>query len=157
MSFRFTPPAPEEARAFAVQLVGSVLALGLLALLFWRAPTLRPVLIGAGAGLIYGLARSAWALELKARRSQAGGVDVDEAGVRWHDGRREQERAWAEITVCEVRGGKLRLGGDKWAWEFSAREIEDGVALVEEVAARWKNGGKRGFTPPTLFIPLTPR
>ena len=159
--FRFVPPAPEEARAFALQLAGSLLALLGLALVFWRLESLRPVSLGAAAGLIYVVARSAWALELRARRSQLGGIAVDEAGVRLHDGRREQALAWSQIQTCEVRGGKLHLNGAGDAGErielaISAREVEDGVKLIEEIAVRWKNGGKRGFVAPSNFIPLSP-
>ena len=157
MSFRFHPPAPEEARAFAIQFVGSLAALLALALLFWRLEPLRPAIVGAMLGLIYVVARSAWALELRARRSQHGGVQVDDAGVRLSDGRREQALAWSQIEACEVRGGKLYVSGAGIELAVSAREVEDGMAMVEEISARWKNGGKRGFVAPSNFIPLSPR
>lgn len=157
MTFRFHPPAPEEARAFAIQLAGSMLALLALAWVFWRAPSLRPALLGAALGLITIVARSAWALELRARRSHLGGIEVDEQSVRLSDGRREQALAWSQIEVCEVRGGKLHLSGAGIELDISAREVEDGVKLIEEIAARWKNGGKRGFVAPSNFIPLAPR
>ncbi len=157
MSFHFQPPAPEEARAFAIQFLGSLLALLGLALVFWRLPQLRPVVLGSGLGLMYLLARSAWALELKGRRSQLGGVQVDDEGVRLNDGRSEQVLEWSQIQECEVRGGKLYLSGEGVALEISAREVQDGVRLIEEISARRKNGGKRGFVAPGNFIPLAPR
>ena len=155
--FRFLPPAPEEARAFAIQFVGSLLALLGLALAFWRLESMRPAVVGAALGLITIVARSAWALELRARRSQRGGIEVGDAGVRWSDGRREQTLLWSEIEACEVRGGKLHLCGAGAEIEVSAREVEDGMKMIEEISARWKNGGKRGFVPPSNFIPLSPR
>lgn len=155
--FRFLPPAPQEARAFAIQFVGSLLALLGLALAFWRLESLRPALLGAALGLIYIVARSAWALELRARRSQLGGIEVDDVGVRWSDGRREQTLLWSQIEACEVRGGKLHLSGAGAQIEVSAREVEEGMKMIEEISARWKNGGKRGFVPPSNFIPLSPR
>ncbi len=157
MSFRFQPPAPEEARAFAVQFVGSLLALLGLAVAFWRLESLRPALLGSGLGLAYLVARSAWALELKARRAQLGGVEVDDEGVKLSDGSREQALAWSQIQSCEVRGGKLHLSGEAGSLEISAREVQDGVRLIEEIFARWKNGGQRGFVAPHNFIPLAPR
>jgi len=103
------------------------------------------------------VARSAWALELRARRSQLGGIEVTEQGVRLSDGRREQMLTWSQIQTCEVRGGKLHLSGEGVELSVSAREVEDGVKLIEEIAVRWKNGGKRGFVAPSNFIPLSPR
>lgn len=155
--FHFLAPAPEEARALAFQLAGSLLALAGLALAFWRLESLRPVVLGATCGLIYIVARSAWALELKARRSQLGGIGVDEAGVRHGDGRREQTLKWSQIQKCEVRGGRLHLSGERVEIGISAREVEDGIKLIEEISSRWRNGGKRGFVAPSNFIPLSPR
>jgi hypothetical protein len=164
MTFRYLPPAPEEARAFAYQFAGTLAGVLLLGLAWARIEGVRPMLLGTLLGLLYLLGRSAWALELKARRSQVAEIEVGEEGVRFREEKGETLWPWPEIEECEVRGGRLvlrsRRGEKMEERSLSARELEEGMQLMGEVAARWKNSrgeGPRGFVPPTNFIPLSPK
>ncbi len=157
-TFRYFAPSSEEQRAFAIQFVGTIAAIVVLAIVVWRAndAMMRSVTIGAALGAIWLLARAAWQLELKARRSATQMIGVDDDGLHLIDGDNERVLHWPEWQG-EVRAGKLVLtqkeGSESFA--FSARETEDGMKLIESIARHLR--GEKEFTPPTNFIPLSPR
>jgi hypothetical protein len=112
MTFRFLPPSPEESRAFLAQLGATLLSFVVIGVLFWRSNEagLRAVLIGAGIGTLFLLARAAWKLELKAARAQRGSLAIDGEGFTLSlDANKTHRVAWHEITNLEVRGGKLHV------------------------------------------------
>ena len=156
--FRYFAPSSEEQRAFAIQFAGTVAALLVLAFLVWRVndAMMRSVVIGAGLGTIWLLVRTAWQLELKARRSATQMIGVDDDGLHLIDGENERVLHWADWQG-EVRAGKLVLTQKEGSesFEFSARETEDGMKLIESIARHLR--GEKEFTPPTNFIPLSPR
>jgi hypothetical protein len=158
-TFHYLPPGVEEQRAFVMQLLGTVLGVVAVGWLSWatRDAQLRSALWGAAIGLIYLLARAAWQLEVKARRAQVGEIGLAEDGLHLVDREgRERVAGWKTITSCDVHGGKLRVVWPQGDWEVSAREVQDGMTMVQEIAEIWlrANGQEK---PPTNFIPLTPK
>jgi hypothetical protein len=149
--FHYFPPSQDDQRAFIMQLLGTVLGLIVVAVLFWKTPTfeLRAVLVGAGVAILWMLGSAAWRLEKKARRSQLAKVGFDENQldvVDWHGA--ESNIFWNEITLCEVKGGKLLVEWNGGKLHVGARELEDGMEFVQHVAKK-VHGDK------STFIPLT--
>lgn len=160
-TFHYLPPGPEEQRGFALQFLGTLLGLALIAgLWLWtRDATLRSALIGAGLATVFKLAHSAWALEQKAQRSQNAEIGVDGEGLHLVDAKgQSQTVTWEAITECGVQGGRLAVqwnGGQGGQLVVGAREIEDGMSLVREVMQQ-RQGDVVSPTP-SNFIPLSPR
>jgi hypothetical protein len=149
--FHYFPPSQDDQRAFIMQLLGTVLGLIVVAVLFWKTPMfeLRAVLVGAGVAILWMLGSAAWRLEKKARRSQLAKVGFDENQLRvvdWHGA--ESNISWDEITLCEVKGGKLLVEWKGGKLRVGARELEDGMEFVQHVAKKI-HGDK------STFIPLT--
>ena len=142
-TFRYFAPSSEEQRAFAIQFAGTIAALVVLGILVWRAndAMMRSVAIGAGLGAVWLLVRAAWQLELKARRSATQMIGVADDGLHLIDGEDERILNWADWQG-KVRAGKLVLtpkedtedteGAE--SFEFSARETEEGMQLIESIA-----------------------
>ncbi len=154
-TFHYLPPAPEEQRAFVIQFLGTLAALIGIGVLWFVWMDKRAVLIGAALGAIYILARSAWSLEIKARRAQNAEIVLDDEtlSVTGREGKTQTFRI-DDIEKCEVRGGRLVVifGGDR-VLEVGARELTNGMTLIEELLRRWsKDDGV--FRPPSNFIPL---
>jgi hypothetical protein len=162
-TFHYFPPGEEEQKSFLFQLLGTVLGLGFIAFLFTRAgdATTRAMLIGAGIGVVWLLARTVWALETKAQRSQNAEFGIDDDGLHiTNPAGATQVVAWSEITHLEVIGGRLTVQWDGGQVSVGARELEDGMTLVREVMERYNKAtgqGDASFKPPTNFIPLDPR
>ena len=157
-TFRYFAPSHEEQRAFAIQFAGTIAALLVLAFIVWRVDNamIRAVTIGAGLGTIWLLVRTAWQLELKARRAATKMIGVADDGLHLIDGDNERVLNWPNWEG-EVRAGKLVLKQKEGveSFEFSARETEDGMKLIESIARHLR--GEKEFQPPTNFIPLSPR
>ena len=155
MTFHYLPPAPEEQRAFVIQFLGTLAALVGIGVLWFAWTDKRAVLVGAILGAIYLLARSAWSLEIKARRAQNAEIVLDDENliVTNRDGK-TQTFIIKDIEKCEVRGGRLVVicNGVR-VLEVGARELTNGMTLIEELLRRWsKDDGV--FRPPSNFIPL---
>ena len=151
--FHYFPPSQDDQRAFVMQLFGALLGLLAVAFLWWRASSfeLRAVLIGTGAAILWMLGSAAWRLEKKARRSQLAKVGFDENQLfvtNWRG--LQSEISWADITTCDLKGGKLLVEWDGGKLHVGARELEDGMEFVQHVA-RKVHGDK------STFIPLTPK
>ncbi|MDF2440984.1 MAG: hypothetical protein JWN98_1968 [Abditibacteriota bacterium] len=157
-SFRYLPPGSEEQRAFALQFVGTLLSVALALVLSFatRESGLKAVLWGASIGAIWLLARAAWQLELKARRSQHEGLRIEESGLFIEKGSGGELWVWRDIEECEARGGKLYVKSTQSTLELSAREIENGMELLREIVSRWHQAHGQQSTP-SNFIPLSPR
>ena len=155
MTFHYLPPAPEEQRAFVIQFLGTIAALVAIGVLWFVWTDKRAVLIGAALGAIYILARSAWSLEIKARRAQNAEIVLDDEtlSITNRDGKTQTFRI-KDIEKCEVRGGRLVVTVNKHrVLEVGARELTNGMTLIEELLRRWsKEDGV--FRPPSNFIPL---
>lgn len=161
-TFHYLPPAPEEQKAFVAQFLGTFVALSLVAAawFFLHETRMRAILIGVGAGALYLLIQAAWKLEIKAQRSQNAEVVLDDNELRITNRKGQMQTIpIAEIESCETRGGRLVVvhKGNR-ALEVGARELFDGMKLVEELVLKWSGDkSKNGFQPPTNFIPLEPR
>ena len=155
-TFHYFAPGPEEQRGFAMQFLGTVLGLGLVALVFWRTADsgLRGLLIGGALALIFRLANAAWQLEKKARRAQNASIGVDTNGLHLtnSDGK-TQSWKWDEIQEMDVKGGRLHLTHPDGTFAVGSREIEDGMTLVRLVMNKGQDEAPRGGN----FIPLDPR
>lgn len=157
-TFHYLPPAVEEQRAFAIQFVGSFIALGLVGaawLMRLSMPFDASVLWGVAAGVIYLLARSAWKLEMKAQRSSRSEIALTATALLITDGRGQTQRVdWTAFSSIDVQGGRLMLQWPGGQFTVGAREIEDGMTLVNEVMQR---SGRSQQRTPSNFIPLEPR
>jgi hypothetical protein len=154
-TFHYLPPAPEEQRAFVIQFLGTLAALVAIGVLWFVWTDKRAVLVGAALGAIYVLGRSAWSLEIKARRAQNAEIALDDEtlSITDREGKTQTFRIEA-IEKCEVRGGRLAVTyKHKRVLEVGARELTNGMTLIEELLQRWaKDDGV--FRPPSNFIPL---
>ena len=83
-TFHYLPPAPEEQKSFVAQLLGTIVALGLVAAawIFLKETRMHAILIGVSLGAIYLLAQVAWKLEVKAQRAQNAEIVLDETDLR---------------------------------------------------------------------------
>jgi len=152
-TFHYFPPAPEEQRAFFVQFLGSLVALVFLGVLYYLKVRLNSgVLLGTALGVIYLLARSAWTLEKKARRSAVAQIAVGDDGLHLTDeNENAQIVAWNDLNV-DISGGRLSLSWPDGKLVVGARELENGMDLVRAVSQHCAHPDK-----PTNFIPLEPK
>ncbi|HEY0075818.1 MAG TPA: hypothetical protein VGB77_17080 [Abditibacteriaceae bacterium] len=154
-TFHYFAPGPEEQRGFAMQFLGTVLGLGVVAFVFWRASdsSLRGLLVGAGLALIFRLVHASWQLEQKAQRAQNAAISVDENGLHLTDAKgKTQTLAWDELEDISVAGGRLKIKWKNGAFVVGAREIEDGMTMVRLVMHKGQDEPPK----PTNFIPLSP-
>lgn len=165
-TFHYLPPGAEEQRTFVVQFVGTLAGVVLLvALSFAVQGAARSVLWGGGVAMIWLLARAAWQLEKKARRSSMAEIGVADDGLHLTDDTGQVRIvAWPQISACDVTGGRLRVLWPDGQLLVGAREVQDGMDMVRAVLQ--KTGGslpsdeaadEGGFKPPSNFIPLDPR
>jgi len=157
-TFHYFPPGPEEQKNFVLQCLGTLLSLAVAAFLFFvaRDAALKTILVGAGAAVLWMLARSAWQLEIKAARAQNAEIEISDEAVLLTDARGQTQRIlWNEIEKLEVRGGRLTISWDGGEIALGAREIENGMELVREITQR--HSGKKTWSPPSNFIPLEPK
>jgi len=161
ITFHYIPPGPEEQRAFLMQLLGTVLTLGIVAALsFWTHDTsAKAVLWGGALAAIWMLARGAWSLEKKAQRAQHAEIGIGADGLHITDAKAQSTIIkWQDISECQVIGGRLRVEWPDGKISIGAREIQDGMTLVRRVTKMWAEhtrGDKP--SPPSNFIPLSPR
>lgn len=167
-TFHYLPPAPEEQKAFVAQLLGTIVALAIIvgAWFFVHETRMQAILAGVALGVIYLLANIAWKLEVKAQRAQNAEIVLDEDELRITDrSGQTQTISIKDIEKCDVRGGRLVvIYQGHQVLEVGARELFDGMTLVQELLAKWSGKGssgndssQNGFKPPTNFIPLDPR
>ena len=110
--FRYFAPSSEEQKSFGLLFLGSLLAIGLIGGLYMAGWALGrgPILLGAGAAIVYRLGRAAWQLENKGQRARHGFIELSAAGLTFCDAAgRKQEVAWPAINHSDVSGGRLLL------------------------------------------------
>jgi hypothetical protein len=157
-TFHFFPPSSAEQRSFTIQLFGTILTAivaGTLAL-FTEDVGLRAAMIGLAIGAFFLLARAAFQLEIKAQRAQNAAIGADENGLQITDAKGQtQTLRWDEIEKTEVVNGRLQIQWNGGEMKFGAREIENGMQLINLIARH------TGSTPDTKggsnFIPLNPK
>ena len=160
-TYRYFPPGPEEQRGFVIQLVGTVIALAVVGILFryHRDPARTGILIGAAAGLLWLVGRTAWGLEKKAQRAQHAALELDDEALHVTDSTgATQVVKWTAITRYDVVGGRMTLEWPGGKLAVGARELENGLTLVREVQ-RLRTASTLGPAPNgrSNFIPLEPR
>ena len=160
-TFHYFPPAPEEQRGFVIQLGGSLLGLIGIGVFAWRTDDagLRGVMIGTAIGVLSVLARAMWHLETKAQRSQNAEIGVDQTGLQTTNAAgKTQFVSWDEIEQTEVLGGRLKVTWANGELKFGSREVENGMQLIELIAAKGRRTPEIGdFAATSNFIPLNPK
>lgn len=157
-NFYYSAPNAQEQRSFFILFCGALLSCLVVALLIWKSENLglRAALLGLALGVLYLLAREAWRLETKARRAQNAEIGVDETGLQIVDEHgKMQSVTWQEIEKTEVVNGKLQIKWRGGETKFSSREIENGMELIQLIAAR--AGSTPSAKSPSNFIPLSPK
>jgi hypothetical protein len=157
-TFHFFPPSPEEQRSFAIQLFGTILTALVAGVLAFVSPNagLRGAMMGIALGALFLLARSAWQLEKKAQRAQNAAIGADETGLQITDAKGQaQLLRWEEIEKTEVIGGRLQIQWRGGELKFGAREIENGMQLINLIARH--TGSTPGTKGGSNFIPLNPK
>ncbi len=157
-TFHFFPPSPAEQRSFTIQLFGTILTAIVAAFLAFRTNDagLRATMIGLAIGAFFLLARTAFEMEIKARRAQNAEIGIGESGLKIVDEHGKlQSVDWQKIEKTEVVNGKLRIQWDGGEAKFSSREIENGMKLIQLIAAH--TGSTPSAKSPSNFIPLSPK
>ena len=150
--FRYLAPSPPEIKAFYALAFGSFMGQCVAFVLAISAPNALAGAIAVGGGLAI-MARffyATWQFDVRRRRAGRGGVELSDAGLKIVSGTGgEKFVKWDEITQTSVKNGRLeiRFRGEKW--RVGARELQNGMAFVEEVARRTQKKSN--------FIPLSPR
>ncbi len=154
-TFRYLPPSPREIRAFYVLAVGSFfgqfLAFGLA--LMPDAPLLaRGVAVGGALAIIARFFVAQIQLDKRRRRARNARIELQSAGLRLTD---EKGAAtfvkWSEIEEATSQNGQLALKFGERKWNFGAREVENGMALTQEILRRVAKPNSK-----STFIPLEP-
>lgn len=157
--FHYYPPGPQEQRAFAIQFLGSLLAILVAVVLAVRSHNALPqaMLAGASAAILFRLGTSAWDLEKRAQRARQCSIELhgDRLEIVNPDGSR-QVSAWTEITEIDVQGGRLRVKWPGGEFAVGAREVDNGMQLTQEILRRYQQSRPRPGGVP-LFIPLEPK
>lgn len=162
-TFHYLPPGAEEQRGFVLQLLGTFLGVALVAVLWWwtHEPLVRGVLLGASIATVIKLAHAAWQLEQKAQRSQFASVGVDDEGLRVTSPEGQtQSVQWQDVIDCRVVNGRLTVVWPSGQLAIGAREMQNGMELVQEVTRQWTRHtrGEADSAPvATNFIPLLPK
>ena len=152
--FRFLAPSPQETRAFYVFAFGAFLGQLVAFALFLAAPNAGAgaIAIGGGLAILYRFGRATWEFDFRSRRARKSRVELQREGLLIVDERGEKFVRWEEISSAESRGGRLQIKFRGQKWSFGAREIENGMALTQEILNRVARSGKTTSN----FIPLTP-
>ena len=154
-TFRYLSPSPREIRAFYVLAVGSFvgqfLAFGL-ALMPDAPLAARAVAVGGALAILARFFAAQTQLDKRRRRAKNAYIELQSAGLRWVN---EKGAAtfvkWKDVDEATSKNGQLELhfGGRKWS--FGAREVENGMALTQEILRRVAKPNSK-----STFIPLEP-
>lgn len=156
-TFRFFAPSPEEQRGFTVQLFGTILTVFVVIYLFPRTYdiTLRSALIGVVIGALFLLTRSAVNLENKSQRAKNAEIVIEKDGFKTTDAQgRSTSVGWDQIESSEVSSGRLLIKWQGGQLKFGAREVEEGMELIQLIVARGQSTSEAGAS---NFIPLDPK
>ena len=154
-TFRYLPPSPKEIRAFYVLAVGSFIgqfiAFGLALMPDAPLPA-RAVAVGGALAIMARFFMAQIQLDKRRRRAKNGRIELQSGGLRfWNDKGAATFVKWNEIDEATSKNGQLELqfGGKKWS--FGAREVENGMALTQEILRRVAKPNSK-----STFIPLEP-
>ena len=152
--FRYLPPSPAETRGFYMLAFGSFVGQFVAFAFALGAPTTLAGAVAVGGGLAI-LARflgATWQFDARRRRARNGRIELESNGVRFfgESGRATFVR-WDEITRADTKNGRLQLEFRGQKWSFGAREVENGMALTQEITRRVAKPKSQ-----SNFIPLEP-
>ncbi len=152
-TFKYLSPSPREIRAFYVLAVGSFigqfLAFGLAMMPDAPLPA-RAVAIGGALAILARFFVAQIQLDKRRRRAVNGRIELQSGGLRFTDDKGVATFVkWNEIDEATSKNGQLELlfGGRKWS--FGAREVENGMALTQEILRRVAKPNSK-----STFIPL---
>ncbi len=139
-TFKYLSPSPQEIRAFYVLAFGSFLgqfvAFGL-ALAPDTPPLARAVAVGGALAILARFFMAQLHLDKRRKRAANGVIELEKTGLRFADEKGVSTFIrWKDVTEATSKGGRLEL---KWAertWSFGAREVENGMALTQEILKR---------------------
>jgi len=149
--FRYLPQSPQEVKAFYVLAFGSFMgqivsfALALMA----PNPAAGAIAIGGGLAIMVRFFFATWQFDVRRRRALKSGVELHPDGIKIvSETGKETYIKWEEITNTKTKGGRLEIKFRGEKWSFGARELENGMALTEEILRKTNKKSN--------FIPLTP-
>lgn len=152
--FRYLPPSKNETRAYFVFAGGAFLGQVTAFALALLAPNGAAAAVAVGGGLAilarFGLAT--WQFDARRRRAARASIELEGAGVRFTDERGQGTFArFDEIESAQSKNGRLQLIFRGQKFGFGAREVENGLALTQEIL-------RRVSKPNTIsnYIPLEP-
>ncbi len=154
--FRYLPPSPNETRAFYVLAFGSFVGQFVAFAFALGAPSAMQgavaVAVGGGLAILARFFGATWAFDSRRRRARNGRIELESDGVRYFN---ENGQAtfvrWDEITKADTKNGRLQLEFRGKKWSFGAREVENGMALTQEITRRVAKPQSK-----SNFIPLEP-
>ena len=154
-TFRYLSPSPKEIRAFYVLAVGSFigqfLAFGLALMPDAPLPA-RGVAVGGALAIMARFFMAQMHLDKRRRRAKNAGIELQSAGLRFTDEKGVATFVkWNEIEEATSKNGQLELRFAGRKWSFGAREVENGMALTQEILRRVAKPNKK-----STFIPLEP-
>ena len=152
--FRYLPPSPDETRAFYFLAFGSFVGQFVAFAFALGAPNAMAGAVAVGGGLAI-LARffsATWQFDSRRRRARNGRIELESNGLRFFDEKGAGTFVrWDEITKADTKNGRLQLEFRGRKWSFGAREVENGMALTQEITRRVAKPQSK-----STFIPLEP-
>ena len=113
----------------------------------------RAMAAGSGLAVIYLLVKAARQLERKGQRARVALFGLAPEALHLTDPLgRTTVVTWSSITGARMVGGRLQLEWQGGSIAIGSREIEDGMAMTQEIMKRLPQTQK-----PSNFIPLEPR
>ena len=153
-TFRYLPPSPDETRAFYVLAFGSFIGQFVAFALVIAAPnpSAQWVALGGGLAILARFVGATWQFDMRRRRARNGRIELESDGVRFftESGKKTFVR-WDQVTKADTKNGRLQLEFRGRKWSFGAREVENGMALTQEITRRVAKPQSK-----SNFIPLEP-
>ena len=151
-TFRYLPPSPAEIRAFYVLAIGSFLgqfvAFGL-ALAPTTPPLARAVAVGGALAILARFFVAQLGLDKRRNRAARARIELERDGLRFLNEKGVATFVkWSEIDEATTKNGRLEIKSGARSWSFGAREVENGMALTQEITKRVvKLNAKSNFIP----------
>ena len=134
--------------------VGSFLGQFMAFALAFVAPTTlaQAVAIGGGLAILARFFSAQFQLDKRRRRAANARIELESDGLRiTNEAGKTTAVRWDEITEAHSQNGRLELEFKGRKWGFGAREVENGMALTQEILRRVAKPKSK-----SNFIPLEP-
>lgn len=154
-TFHYLSPSPAEIKAFYVLAFGSFLgqfvAFGL-ALAPDTPPLARAVAVGGALAILARFFVAQINLDKRRKRAAKALIELETTGLRLVNEKGVSTFVkWADVQEATSKNGRLELKWEKGSYSFGAREIENGMALTQEILKRVAKPNQK-----SNFIPLEP-